>query len=421
MQLIRSLLLIAFVQVVDAVPKDNAFYPTRLALQSLTAARVEQVVSTAGFFTIDTQDAGFKQLKASVLKEMAECMESEGSQAVEYFLPDGTLRRTLATHTRQAVKAEPVEMSPLVGQTDGTSDSCRKLEQVSMSFRLAISEITKEVAAIMTQVAATEGSKPLLKTREGFEFEDFEKVVRHGEHLEHFHSYTKGNSNINSDMTLDWHTDQGIFLIFTPGQSGDSLNEGGDFYIKDENGVARRVSFESNDDLVVLMGDGMIQLFSGNKFHTPAHAVHIKESAQPRVWYGRMVLAPPKALHPVVRDVTFGEHREGMIKEQGTALAVGCTSPKMMARELQGASIEACGAKGQFYCWHRCFNYTKAVSPQTCGKPGRVLCKSNTTGALWNRVVRNPEYQPACSTERLNPSGCRSPGRGLFRKKAGCK
>lgn len=368
---------------------QDAFRPTRLTLKDLSTANVEKVVSTAGFFTIDTQDAAFKLQKTAVLKAMTECVPFSTS-AVDHVFPDGTLRQTFATHTRQAVH-KAVEMGPLFENTE-SSEACQELDKLSLGFRLKIMEITKEVASVLAKVSGDAGKKPLLKTKEGFKFEDFNKVVKHGEHLEHFHAYTKKKAS--DDITLDWHTDQGIFLVFTPGQSGDSLTEGGDLYVKDDQGATRPVSFENDDDVVILMGDGMIQLFSQDKFHAPAHAVKIKVSKKPRVWYGRMVLAPSEAQHPTMPDVTFKEHRMGMMSDNSGALAVGCSSDTMTARHLEGAA--SCNSTGQLYCWHRCQNYTETVSATACTSK-KVMCASDKTGIKWNGEDHSPEFKLACA------------------------
>ena len=54
-------------------------------------------------------------------------------------------------------------------------------------------------------------------------FEDVGSLVGAGEHLEHFHAYSRGDRSpagddgASSGDTIDLHVDQGMFIMFTPG------------------------------------------------------------------------------------------------------------------------------------------------------------------------------------------------------------
>ena len=87
--------------------------------------------------------------------------------------------------------------------------------------------------------------------------------------LEHFHVYqTQENATTDiSEPTLDWHTDQGLLLIFSPGVllSEDSTRiPPQDFFIRLPDGSPRAVQFTRKDELVILLGEGIEQYVNPN-------------------------------------------------------------------------------------------------------------------------------------------------------------
>ena len=119
--------------------------------------------------------------------------------------------------------------------------------------------------------------------RAGFPFETFAHVVDNGEHLEHFHAYTKeerlegedtrpGTGSVaavaaaaNDDgTTLPMHTDQGLFIAFTPAlvvRRDGAVARGDDstFLVRLSDGTVESVSFDA-DSLVFMIGHGVEQV-----------------------------------------------------------------------------------------------------------------------------------------------------------------
>jgi hypothetical protein len=164
-------------------------------------------------------------------------------------------------------------------------------------------------------------------------YSSFEDIVRGASHLEHFHSYSKTPATVATDsknsgkiasspsqMSIDMHADQGLFIAFVPAllvedsDTGSSIVEGasaGEFLIQHKDGSVARVDFGSGDEIVFMLGDGVEQYFNP-KYHGPSlraapHAMIMPEHEprQARVWYGRMFLPPDEALNEQ-QGVSFG-------------------------------------------------------------------------------------------------------------------
>ena len=216
---------------------------------------------------------------------------------------------------------------------------------------------------------------PLLSVSDDFGFATIADVVQNGEHLEHFRSYqkvaqpsslTSSSASLSSAMneTIELHVDQGLFLVFTPGRmystrKTDSPTISSGFFIKDQQDAIVEVSFEEEDDLVFMIGDGFDQYVNDRLTKTLRPVPHSlimspqeEGEMETRAWYGRMVLPPFDAVHPS-HGLTFGELREQMIRSTNNkteeTFHLGC-SGEMMARDLGSVKCEG----DSIYCWHRC-------------------------------------------------------------------
>eukprot|EP00536_Pseudo-nitzschia_multiseries_P018089 jgi/Psemu1/248546/estExt_Genewise1.C_21450006 len=357
-------------------------------------------------------------------------------------------RRTLATHT---LDGHPEGMF-VATKSEGNDSFCLNLEASSQRFRAAVQGVSEAIAGrfgslpsgIATQDANNNANR----------FLSIERVINDGEHLEHFHSYysvsdahshattttteskTKTKHALSSsstiDIDIDWHTDQGMMLLFTPGQRRDGATSDG-FFIRLKDGSTVEVDFDSSvDDLVIMLGDGVHQYINNGESERESatnnrktelravpHAVVLANAdadsiyTSPRLWYGRMVLPPPNAIHPLsghnsaddnadadatTTARTFGEIRDSMIRGDESALPLGCASSRTMvlARELmsEGETGEAatatattsCDEETSMLCWMRCMVYTDYdVSPSSCEASGddyELQC-ANDDGEIW--------------------------------------
>ena len=237
-------------------------------------------------------------------------------------------------------------------------------------------------------------------------------MVENGEHLEHFHSYqaTRKTPPNDQEETIELHTDQGLFLVFTPGLLVSENEAGyltGGFLIQLQDGSLAEVEFSNKDDFVIMLGDGVNQyvnpkLKSGDKpLRATPHALtmpqHNKDEA--RVWYGRMVLPPADAVHPQHNDdeMTFGELRQVMIDASiskqdhaDDALSLGCSST-MVARQLEETTCEG----DTLLCWHRCMSTTEfGVSEEICANQNLSMMCINPRGQLWDNT--HGDFYPGC-------------------------
>jgi hypothetical protein len=268
-------------------------------------------------------------------------------------------------------------------------------------------------------------STPILQDVSGKRSYTMQQVIEEGEHLEHFHCYfdahnhhddvselEKDSDGIATTTTIDWHTDQGLLVLFTPGQRNGKVTKG--FYIQLEDGSAVEVDFDDDtDDLIIMLGDGVHQYLNpvlkengkeAMSLRAVPHALRMESSAtteedgSPRLWYGRMVLPPPQALHPS-HIMTFYELRLAMINQHPKALSFGCASHHQVARELTEGNEEdqRCSNDTSAYCWHECMNYTDFdVSPEICQGRALSLGCVNSDGYLWVDEIHDPAFQLGC-------------------------
>ena len=365
----------AFLPLFVVVAASDAVYrPARVKYDDLTTSDAwVETLRTEGIVSI--QHVVLRNNKVTALHALSSCIQKSKS-AQDLLLEDGTVRTTLAGHAQGSV----------ISSLDANG-ACPELP-VTEEFRSFVGETSVLVANRLMEVLDLK--TPLLKDHASEEY-DLAKIVSHGEHLEHFHVYKKPQDN-ESNRTIEWHVDQGLFLLFTPGLiNGETTN---DFYIQRPDGSTAQVEFHAeNDDLVLLLGDGVNQYVNNQGLERPLRAVpHTLRmfpttEAAPRMWYGRMVLPPPQSIHPTHGE-TFGSIRDGML----TGSLLGCSST-MKARELQDVT---CDPDTAMFCWHRCMNFTDYdVSIDSCAADGLDLACANDDGALWNNK-HDSQFKLAC-------------------------
>lgn len=355
--------------------------------------------------------------KESMLKDLDDCLHHKKSVGAPDFHLDsnpsgGSRRRTLATRTLAGTPEGILATTASETQTDeDASDLCSNLKASSESFRSAVQKASEAIAA---RFGAVESAALRDDTRI-----PIQSLINEGEHLEHFHSYysdqeaSGSRGNAPSTATIDWHTDQGMMLLFTPGQRSDGTIPSG-FFIQLKDGSTTEVDFDSKiDDLVIMLGDGVHQYInteSGKSANLRAvpHAVELSDQSleSPRLWYGRMVLPPPEAIHQDSNGKTFGELRNAMIRGDADALSLGCASSSMVARELSGELHEEAGKEDKIVCqegtamlcWMRCMNFTDYdTGVDSCASESEhhsLVC-ANDGGELW-KETHSSDYFVRC-------------------------
>lgn len=366
---------------------DGAFSPTRISLESLLKGEANQQFLEAfqDVGMVSITDIPLFESKIKALAELPRCMDESSEHAMALDLPDGTRRRTLATHSVGCKKVSPLSVANHV--------NCDEFKESSQNFREVVALVVETFGELLASTLNLDASKPVLfdEANNGYSLNE---VFAFGDHLEHFHAYQKVASSNGNDDTIEWHLDQGLALVFTPGLVEGETVDG--FYIRLADGSSEMVDFQPTDDLVVLLGDGVNQYINRaldpeqRPLRAVPHAFRMPDTTSPRVWYGRMVLPPAEALHPL-HSITFGDIREGMLAEDVVSSEFGC-SHDMVARELQDTTCEG----DSFYCWHRCMNYTDYnISAAMCEDEDLDLACVNEDGALWDGS-HNPDFALGC-------------------------
>lgn len=138
----------------------------------------------------------------------------------------------------------------------------------------------------------------LLQDNQGGSYATLQSVVQSANHLEHFHHYIKDVSRDQEAeqdegaLSMDWHTDAGLFLAFVPAwdchSSGAELDTSFWVQLPEENGQPQQqvqAKFDPNS-VVIMMGAGA-EHWLRNSFGLRAtrHAVRMS-NGDARTWYG---------------------------------------------------------------------------------------------------------------------------------------
>jgi len=380
---------------------QGAFSPTRISFDSL----VQQDTSSHDDFLRALREVGMVSItgmpyfesKMKTLNALPACMSKSYPEfAVEKTFPDGTRRQTLAAHSIGNTGVSPLPVVP-------GDENCDLFLDVSESFRQEVGSVLEAFAERLAQALNLDQSRPILMGKDTGAGWPLTGLFSQGDQLEHFHCYFKDDdSSTHADETIEWHTDQGLALIFTPGSVDGKPTDG--FYIQLQDGSTEMVDFQESDDLVILLGDGVNQYLNpaledvGANLRALPHALRMPTTTSnnnPRVWYGRMVLPPSNAMHPL-HPWTFGEIRDQMMGNSKDSIAslIGC-SDDLLAREL---SETTCEPGVSAYCWHQCMNYSSyGVSPKICSQKNLQLACVNPQGFLWVNSVHDPAFRLGCA------------------------
>jgi len=398
---------------IGAVSADDLYTPTRISydeLVSIGRGDGEKTFDMNEKFWKTLQNVGMVSItdipnfnKGSMFETMVDCIHNRKEITVPEFTMDGgTKRLTVATKTDAGNSAD---LFMAFKDQDGKSiNACMDFQKESKGFRDSIQMVTDAFASLLGLYS----SNPVLINDEGEDL-NIQDVIMQGEHLEHFHSYYT-NDDPSSSNTIDWHTDQGLMLVFTPGQQDGKATSG--FFIQLKDGSSVEVDFdETIDDVVIMLGDGFDQYFNSKAnmdLRVVPHALTLpatnESSGLPRIWYGRMVLPPNNAIVPASFELmkiydnaiayTFEDMKKGMIAGDGTAINLGCSNPNQVARDLQttrllepvhlskqpdkwlaGGELAPfmnisdgiiCERETEIFCWQRCMDFNNTDYKESC-------------------------------------------------------
>mmetsp|Transcript_41344 Transcript_41344/g.74530 ORF Transcript_41344/g.74530 Transcript_41344/m.74530 type:complete len:769 (+) Transcript_41344:96-2402(+) len=265
-----------------------------------------------------------------------EALQSNPKDLQQITLPDGTVRRTLASATvgfdghdvkgagggsSQQHHATALEL-PLWVQDNCGRDAYDSFEDL----RDVVADVVDVFVERLDQENKLSNGETLEKGQ------NYRQILSSANHLEHFHVYTKSStSSLEEDdeeggfrkiggtrvvddetnghvtskkdtSTLDYHTDAGFFLSFVPAMSCRSYTtDNSSFYLK---GQKEPVTFEE-DEVVIMLGAGAQYWLPSHEqsgggsgdlqkqypFLAASHALRLSPDTH-RTWYGKMHLLP---------------------------------------------------------------------------------------------------------------------------------
>lgn len=372
---------------------------TSLIDADVTSVLQSSLLSRGAVGMLSLTNAIPQSSKRAMYDAMAECyLTSDSAKDVMY--PDGTKRSTWAASALTSIAA------------------CDMLKEAAEPVRKLVGEATKNVALrLETMLTAHNEGSPLIFPKQGGALQDgysVHEIISKGEQLDHFHVYSSTDASTTSQVkTLDWHTDYGFALAFLPGvmsKDGEYTPSEG-FYIKMPDGLTQEVTFAKDDDIVILLGDGVAHInnaisTNGVELRAVPHSFIMPEAQDDslRLWVGRMMLFPLDAMHSILEQ-SFGDVQNELNSDPSFHLgtnvdvgyALGCShSQELSPRLLAGDDMMNC-TEDQFMCWHACFNNTEELSPSGCEANGQQLaCVDSTDGVtLWDGT-HNPKWSPGC-------------------------
>lgn len=320
-------------------------------------------------------------------------------------LPDGTVRRTLASATvgfdsNDIVDDKEVnsimETASVFELPSWIKDKCGEDAYDSL-------EELRDIVASVTDAFVTKLDREQNKNKNYGQM-SYRSILKDANHLEHFHVYTKAgrggekedskpNAASTTDKssttaTFDYHTDAGFFLSFVPAMDCHTYKtDDSSFYLK---GETKPLTFEE-DEVVILMGAGaqywLMDEYGEEEDQSPflaaSHALRLKPNTH-RTWYGKMHLMPSSAKQAKALSVTkYGDEFLGNLMAKVPSSPVdGCgttmfeSSPLMkdelspssslssshatitnQRRRLQHVnSPENCNNVTKFFCWYQCID-----------------------------------------------------------------
>ncbi|KAL3780178.1 hypothetical protein HJC23_013986 [Cyclotella cryptica] len=401
-------------------PSEKVWEPPRLDYRDLLSSigpdsvvnDVESKIKDAlltGIGVLSITNAIPQSRKNDLYDAMIACYSSSDT-AKEVFYPDGTKRSTWAAPASSSLT------------------TCDELSKVANPVRKQVGEVVSYVALLMEALLVKQGHKvvfPAASARDGVEGYSLRELFSEGEQLDHFHIYSNTESSSGSKKaelkTIDWHTDYGFALAFLPGHimiEDDSYTRkytpSKGFFIQLPDGSTQEVSFTEEDDVVILLGDGVAHIKDAIKndvdiyLRAVPHAFVMPDIGNRdalRMWYGRMMLFPLDAIHPTLHQ-SFGSVQMAMnadpsyhlsTQHEGrTGYPLGCSSLQALSPRLLADETMNC-TSDQFMCWHTCFNNTEDLSPDVCQSRNLELaCVSNIDGTLWDGETHGKEFEPAC-------------------------
>jgi len=346
--------------------------------------------------------SSFSWVRNEAMKGLCRCkknlQQQKGNIALQNtVLDDGiTSRSTVATATIGSFS--PLELPEIVTEQCG-ADVAKAMDLLRDEVAMVSNSFIQALDRIINYHQQGDDGEALLAKKHAGTFGSVHQIVQEATHLEHFHVYSTEKKQRAIDdvqeeegMTLELHTDAGLFLAFVPAMV--CVDDGGDtessqdgdssFMIRNgSTGELSPVSFPQGS-IAIMMGTGAEYWLQTNvPLRATRHAVQMR-AGDVRAWYGMMHLVPESAvIQSFPEQRTFGEMKrnlgmvlQGNVAPKGGEFSVGCAKSRFSeearrefidtrntARLQVVNSAADCNNATNFFCWMRCMdipNYQEA-------------------------------------------------------------
>ena len=272
-----------------AVQVGESIVPSFSLQELLLNQRSEEfatILKTTGLLTIESSSFN-SMFRHAALDGLCRCenqlLQVENSDTA--LLDDGsTVRKTVATATAgNTPRPLPTNLAQHCGLDTATS-----MEQIRDEVAVVADAFVGALDRFILSSGNNNYSSMLLRDSKGLSYDRVASIVKAGNHLEHFHVYSKKTAT--EESSLDWHTDAGLFLAFVPALNCRESTSGDhdadeSFWFKDENGVSTRAIFQPNS-IAIMLGAGVEHwLQSPVPLRATRHAVTMRKGDE-RAWYG---------------------------------------------------------------------------------------------------------------------------------------
>ena len=138
-------------------------------------------------------------------------------------------------------------------ETLGHEKLCGEFEKTSFALRKTVQNVIQMLIGRLDEIC---GSSDFFVAPE---YKSIEKMVVAGNSLEHFHVY-----NSNASMSIQLHTDNGLFIAFIPAICDDETAQSCGLLLRDINQDESLATFDDDGDVIVFMLGKF--LFGGKRF-----------------------------------------------------------------------------------------------------------------------------------------------------------
>ncbi|KAH9119975.1 hypothetical protein LEN26_011346 [Aphanomyces euteiches] len=269
----------------------------------------------------------YQTTREAYLQAAARCVSMSHEHVIHKRLVDGTQRRTLSTHAKSDLVPESL------------TNACPEYVQTVKAFNEVVDQAGMALAKALDSTAN--------------EAEPMETVITTGKHLNHLHAYENPSQSVAvaSDLSLELHTDNGLFIMMSAPRFVDGDNhvvanpdENAGLIVK-LNGTEYRPEQKDNE-LVIMIGQAFNEWTNlGHQFPAVLHGMVMPRNAPAdtkRLFFGRMILVSDDTVLANAK-MTFREYadsnRRFLLGESTDVASFACPIHRELASSDPSCSL----------------------------------------------------------------------------------